>query len=117
MIVITTNNCFIIASDISRLVKYQHVQSIFMVALVDGKGNGAGIDFSNHTQDEIKKSGGLFHDYESLFDRLQELLNEANEIDDDFFSFFNRPEKALRDLRFELGPYIWSQSLRGEFTQ
>jgi hypothetical protein len=85
------------------------------MSLSANKDNCVAIDLSANIRDEIAKLGGIFHDYQALFDRLKKLMDEIDEFDDDLFTFFNRPEKALRDLRHELGPYIWSQALRGNF--
>ncbi|UJR11584.1 hypothetical protein I4U23_015764 [Adineta vaga] len=54
----------------------------------------------------------IFYDYNMLFSRLEQIINEFDNPDDDLFTIFNSHEKALRDLRNELGPYIWSQTLK-----
>ncbi len=115
IIVMNVYNDSIITADISRLCQYRQIQSIFVMSLSANKDNCVAIDLSANIRDEIAKLGGIFHDYQALFDRLKKLMDEIDEFDDDLFTFFNRPEKALRDLRHELGPYIWSQALRGNF--
>jgi hypothetical protein len=85
------------------------------MSLSANKENDVSIDLSTSTQEGIGKIGGIFHEYQPLFDRLIQLMNEVEEFDDDLFSFFNKPEKALSDLRHKLGPYIWSQAFRGNF--
>ncbi len=116
IVVMNVYNDSIITTDISRLCQYQQIQSIFIVTLITDKANGVDIDLSVNTRDEIAKIGGVFNDYQTLFDRLKQLMNEVDEFDDGLFTFFNRPEKALRDLRHELGSYIWSQALRGNIA-
>ncbi|CAF3722987.1 unnamed protein product [Rotaria sp. Silwood1] len=112
VIIMTIDHYSINTSDTSRLFLCRQIQSIFMVPMVDGKDNGIGIDLLDNIRVEIGKICEIFHDYQSLFNRFQHLMNEADQFDDDFFVFFNRSEK-LRNLHNELGPYIWSQSLRG----
>ncbi|UJR16869.1 hypothetical protein I4U23_003767 [Adineta vaga] len=99
-------------SQIAELCQYQQVQHIFIVSLTNEQHESIDTDLSVYTRNEINKIGGVFYDYKSLEIRLQQQINELNDSDDDLFTFVNQSEKALRNLREELGPYIWSQTYR-----
>jgi ABC-type transporter Mla subunit MlaD len=86
------------------------------VSLTSAKAKDVDRILSSNTRDEIGKINEVFHDSQSLLDRLQQLVNEVDENDDDFFTFFKQSEKAFRHISNELGSYIWSQSLRGTFA-
>lgn len=116
VIIITIHNLSINATDISRLCQHRQIQSIFIVSLIVDNNKRIGEDLSDNNRDEIDKISEVFHDYQSLFDRLQQLVDEVDEFDDNSFTFFHQPEKAFRHLSNELGSYIWSQSLRGKFA-
>jgi len=116
VIIITIDNLSITATDVSRLRQYRQIQSIFIVSLIVDNNKRIGGDLSDNTRDEIDKIAEVFHDYQSLLDRLQRLVNEVDKFDDNSFTFFYRSEKAFRHLSKELGSYIWSQSLRGKLA-
>ncbi len=116
VLIITIDNLSITTMEIARLCQHRQIQSVFIVSLTCAKDKDVDRILSSNTQDEIGKINEVFHDYQSLLDRLQQLVNEVDETDDDFFTFFNRSEKAFRHICDELGSYIWSQSLRGTFA-
>jgi hypothetical protein len=100
-------------NDVSRLLQYEQVQCIIIVTSADDKNSSTNIDLQNKIRIEMIKRCEVIHDYQSLINRFDHLLKEADQFDDDFFVFFNRTEKSMRNLRNELSTYIWSQSLRG----
>jgi methyl-accepting chemotaxis protein len=116
IIIIIIDNLSITTTDISRLCQYRLIQSIFTLSSIADRDKDINRDLSGNIRDEIGKISEVFHDYQSLFDRLQQLVNEIDEFDDNFFTFFYRSEKTFRHLSTELGSYIWSQSLRGKFA-
>jgi hypothetical protein len=116
VLIITIDNLSITATDISRLCQYRQIQSIFIVSLIVDNNKRIVEDLSDNTRDEIDKITEVFHDYQSLLDRLQRLVNEVDEFDDNSFTFFHRSEKAFRHLSNEIDSYIWSESLRRKFA-
>jgi hypothetical protein len=54
--------------------------------------------------------GDLFEEHHSMMIKLQQVIgNIEHQIDqqvEDMFNRFNRKEKALQDLRVELGPFL-----------
>jgi len=71
VIIITIEKLSITATDISRLRQYQQIQSIFIVSLIVDNNKRIGEDLSDNTRHEIDKIIEVFHDYQSLLDRLQ----------------------------------------------
>ncbi|CAF1373548.1 unnamed protein product [Adineta ricciae] len=99
-------------TQIAELCQYKQIQHIFIISRMNEQNASTDTDLSVYTRDEVNIIAGVFRDCESLGARLQQLISEVNESDDDLFTFVNQSEKALRNLRDELGPYIWSQTYR-----
>jgi hypothetical protein len=113
VLVINIDRNLIDFNDISRLLQYKQVQCILIVISADDTNSSTNIDLQNKIRTEMIKRCEVIHDYQSLLNRFDHLLKEADQFDDDFFVFFNRTEKSMRNLRNDLSTYIWSQSLRG----
>ena len=101
---------------ISQLNQYQHLQAIYI------------LQFSKNTDDLRDKihdgkasfeSGAKiiksFYESELLFTSLQELITETEKSlkDVGLFTTCESPEKALRDLKHELGSFVWTHTFRG----
>ncbi|CAF4348858.1 unnamed protein product [Rotaria sp. Silwood2] len=73
--------------------------------------NNNGSKCSNGTDTRLIKS---FHEWKSLSTNLQEHVIEVKNSlkDTGLFNICNSPEKALRDLRRELGSFVWTQTFR-----
>lgn len=104
-------------TDVSRLCSYRQVQSIFIVSSTVKEINS---DTENNSATNVRKDMekviGIFRNHRSMFIQLQNLISETEECDDGLFSAFNLREKALRDVRHELGAFVWSHSYRGEYN-
>ncbi len=101
-----------VTDDVFRLHRYQQVQSILIIYVSENNDNPK-IEFLNKTLKNAPKVVGVFHDHESMLVRLQQLLDNAKKSDDGLFSIFNSRGKVLRDVRNELGPFVWYQTYRG----
>lgn len=104
-------------SNISQFSKYHQVQSIFVFSPATRRtGGDSETDSLINVQKDGTKLFGIFHDHQSMFFQMQKLISEIEEPDDGLFSAFNRREKALKDVRQELGAFVWSHSYRGQST-
>jgi hypothetical protein len=100
----------IVATDTSRLNQYCQVQSIFIVSPTTTKEINS--DTENNSSTNVRKDTDkvieIFHNHQSMFVRLQQLISETEEFDDGLFNACNRREKALRVVRQELSAFVWS---------
>lgn len=93
-------------TDIIQLGQYPQIRSILVVSSTT--------DFSSNIGDNTKKTVEIFVNYQSMLIRLQQLMKEVEESDDDLFTIFRQRDKSLRDVRQELGPFVWSHSYKGQ---
>jgi len=100
------NEALIKLTDIIHLGQYPQIRSILVVS--------SNTDFSLNIGDNTKKTVEIFVNYKSMFIRLQQLMKEVEESDDDLFTIFRQRDKSLRDVRQELGPFVWSHSYKGQ---
>jgi hypothetical protein len=99
-------------NDITRLQQNQQIQSILII-YINENDNNLQIDSMNKALKNTSKVVGVFHNHESMLARLQQLLDTVKKSDDGLFSIFNSRGKSLRDIRNELGPFVWYQNYRG----
>ena len=105
----------IAATDVSRLYHYHQVQTIIIISpTIKQIDSDTENDLLTVVRKDTDKVIGIFRDHQSAYVRLQQLISETEEFDDGLFSTFNRREKALRDVRHELGAFVWSHSYRGQ---
>lgn len=114
LVVMDVCNTSTISGHISRLSRYRQIQTIFLMISAMDKDKDLDINLSDNTREEMDKIHEIFHDYQVLLERILKIIQEMNGTDDNMFTFSNRSEKALRNLDDERGPYIWSQSCKGE---
>jgi hypothetical protein len=93
-------------TDMIQLGQYPQIRSILVVSSTT--------DFSSNIGDNTKKTVEIFVNYQSMFIRFQQLMEEVEESDDDLFTIFRQRDKSLRDVRQELGPFVWSHSYKGQ---
>ena len=93
--------------NVTRFNKYYQIRSIFVVA------NEKIVGYDHVWVDQTKHVH-IFYDYQSLFEKLDHLMSDTQESDDSLFAIFNERERALRNVRQELGPFVWSQSYKGQ---
>ena len=112
IIILNKDNFSITTIELARLYQYRQIQSMFVVSTVVEHHRNINVDnlYSN-----TKKISEIFHEFQSLVDRLHELMNEVDQVDDDFFIFSSQPEKAFQNLCDEFGSYVWNQVCRGTF--
>jgi len=102
-------------NDFIQLCENQKIQSILLISpSVDKNDDNHATNFSRNVRDNTMKIMEIFSSCETMFIRLQELIKEISESDDDLFSTFHQREKSLRDVRQELGPFVWSHSYKGQ---
>ena len=101
-----------IVDDIFRLQQNQQIQSILVIYINENDKN-LQIHFVNDALKNVSKVIGVFHNHETMLIRFQQLLNTFKNSNDGLFSIFNSRCKSLRDVRNELGPFVWYQSNRG----
>jgi hypothetical protein len=82
-----------------ELNQYRQIKSILLVLSSINK-----IDLSKNI-----KNLEIFHSNEPMIIRLEELINEIKESDDNLF----QQQKSLRDVHQELGPFVWSHPYQG----
>jgi hypothetical protein len=104
---------------ISRLQQCRQIKAILIVTssnMLDVKQHHD--IFEMFADVDQKKTIAIFDEYELMFAQLQQLIHTANERCEvnDVFITLNRKQKALRDLRQELGPFLWTHTIRCEFT-
>ncbi len=92
----TDEESSIAAEDISQFDQYDQVQSTFILLPTN----------KNDIQGDTIKPTHVFHNYQSMFIKLQELIHEIQENNDTLFTLFNIREKAMRDVRRDLGPFF-----------
>jgi hypothetical protein len=109
------NKASTVITDVSRLSDYHQVQSILILSSTSKEiDSNTENDSLRKIQKDTNKLIGIFHDHQSIFCQMEHLISETEESDDGLFSAFNRREKALRDVRHELGAFVWSHSYRGQ---
>jgi hypothetical protein len=106
----------ITAADIRRLYEYRVVQSILVLSQTLKDSDNTSIQLSEKTKIDSTTIVEIFHDYPLLFSRLQFLLNITGNLDDDLFTAFNARERALQDVRQQLGAYVWNHTYIGKFV-
>ena len=95
---------------ILRLEQYRQIRAILTI-------NAEGEDklsFHLSANEEMSKTIETFGEYQSMFVRLEQLLHAAKDRFNihNLFITLNRNQKALRDLRQELGPFLWTHTFR-----
>lgn len=110
----------ILKNIIARLEQYRQIRSILIVK------SGNRINYAEEEEhkcklhigvdEEANKAIETFDEYQSMFVRLEQLLESAKERIDshNIFITFNCKQKALRDLRGELAPFLWTHTFRCE---
>ncbi|CAF3134554.1 unnamed protein product [Rotaria socialis] len=106
---------------VSQLDQYEQLQAIFIL-LPSGnensdqhkmnKNNGSGC--SSETRVKLIKS---FYEWKPLSTDLHQhiIAAKSNLKDVGLFSVCSSPETALRDLRRELGSFVWTHTFRGQY--
>lgn len=108
-----------IQAIVSQFDQYQQIQAIF---ILHSSINNDNLEYKLNDDNDNKcsyKSGiklvKNFRERESLVSSLQQVIIEIghNVKDGGLFNICNSPEKALRDLRQELGSFVWTHTFRG----
>jgi len=106
---------------ISQLDQYQQIQSIFILHSFDNEDN-VQYKINNNNESKCSYGSGIkliqsFCEWKPLFTSLRKLIIETeNSLKDvGLFTMCNSPEKALRDLRRELGSFVWTHTFRGSY--
>jgi hypothetical protein len=99
-------------SLLTTLDQCQQIQAIFIRL---SSTNGDDTHLNMHSNLSAKKPISRFCDSEALLRHLQQLIAEMEDVlkDDGLFTMHNTPEKALQDLRRELGSFVWTHTFRG----
>jgi hypothetical protein len=94
---------------IEQLNQYQQIQAIFVL---NRSSNINKVSCETHS-----KNIENFTEDEPLLNKIRQLITDTknNLKDAGLFSMCNSPEKALRDLRKELGSFVWTHTFRGKF--
>jgi hypothetical protein len=98
---------------ISQLDQYQQIQAIFILHSSENE-DDVQYKINNKNESGVKLIKH-FCEWEPLFTSLRQLIidTENSLKDAGLFSMCNSPEKALRDLRRELGSFVWTHTFRG----
>ncbi len=109
-----------IQTMISQLGQYQQIQAIFVLHCSNNTDDvsyethfkNAGNTCSHESKIKLIQSSS---EGEPLLSKVQQLIIDTknNLKDAGLFSMCNSPEKALRDLRQELGSFVWTHTFRG----
>lgn len=107
-----------IETMISQLDQCEQLKTIFILY----SSNNDDVQYKMHNNNGSKCSSGTstkliksFYEWESLSTSLQQHIIEAKNglKDAGLFNMCSSPENALRDLRRELGSFVWTQTFRG----
>jgi hypothetical protein len=107
---------------ISQIDRYEQIQAIF---ILHSSANDDDSQYKIHDNNDGKCSYGSriklikrFCEWKPLFTSLRQLIidTENSFKDTGLFTMCNSPEKALRDLRRELGSFVWTHTFRGSYT-
>jgi hypothetical protein len=109
-----------IQTMISQLDQYQQIQAIFVLHRSNNTDDvscethykNAGNTCSHESKIKLIQNSS---EGEPLLTSVQQLIisTKKNLKDTGLFSMCNSPEKALRDLRQELGSFVWTHTFRG----
>lgn len=92
----------------------EQAHAILIIDLNNDK-NQLNIHKNNHHH---LKMGDIFEEHHSMMIKVQQVIgNIEHQIDqqvEDMFNRFNWKEKALQDLRVELGPFLWCQIFKSK---
>ena len=105
-IIVVLITCRVPTADFSELSNCKQVQSVLIVT-PDKTDN-------NNIPDNNIKQTYVFSDCQFMFVKLQKMVDEDLQIsNEDGLTIINQREKALRDVRQDLGPFVWSHSYIG----
>jgi hypothetical protein len=91
---------------LSAFNKYSQVQSIFIICPVS--------NINDNATSETIKPVHIFNNYDAMFIEFQQSLNkDPNESTSFTLNMFHPNGKSLRDVRQNLGPFVWSHSYIG----
>ena len=102
------------AADISRFYEYEIVQKILVLSQTLEHSDKNSTGRSQNIKTDPDTTIEIFRESPSLFTRLLYLLNTNDNSDNDLFTAFNVQERALQDVRRQLGVYVWSQIYIGK---
>ena len=106
----------ILKNIIARLEQYRQIRAILIIKSSNMINAEEEDKFKLHVgvNEETNKIIEIFGEYQSMFVRLEQLLHAAKERFDihNIFITLNCNQKALRDLRQELGPFLWTHTFR-----
>jgi hypothetical protein len=111
-------DCMTLKNIISRLQQCRQIKAILIVTSSNMLNAKQRRDiFEIFTNVDLKKTIEIFDEYQPMFAQLQQLIHTANERCEvnDVFITLSRKQKSLRDLRQELGPFLWIHTFRCEF--
>lgn len=103
---------------ITRLQQYRQIRVILIITsnpvIIQAIEEDDKFRCHMNANDEANKMIEIFGEYSSMFVRLEQLLHAAKDQFDshNIFITLNRNQKALRDLRQELGPFLWTHTFR-----
>lgn len=109
-----------IPGTISQLASYPQLQAIFLLCSpLNEVQNDYDSDVKQAKQPPYENANKLvksFRERESMVKDLQKLIltEKENLKDHGLFNICNMPEKALKDLRKELGSFVWTHTFRSK---
>jgi hypothetical protein len=101
--------------DVDQISRYQQVQSILIIHQNNKTNSNEKRSFFADAKDNVEKLFGIYSDYQSASDDVQNLLAEAEQLDDGSLTTFNKGEKSLKDVRQDFIEFFSTHSYRGEF--
>lgn len=104
IIVLVSYSIDVIHQMIERLRRYRLVQSIYIVT-----SDGNIIEWFASTRNNIQ----VFENKSTMLDQLECFLNDIHKVNFEggLFTTFNQKERALKDIRDQLGTFLWNDVL------
>ncbi|CAF3704779.1 unnamed protein product [Rotaria socialis] len=106
------NEVSMLTNDLCRIREYSQIHSILVVShmnIADGKDMTKMLKNSSNGFGQVLE---VFSDCQSMSVRLQQLIDILQEVDDEVHKPFNQRVQSLRDVRQQLGGFIWSCSFK-----
>ena len=104
MIIMVTNE--ITALHVNEFNRYPQVQSIFIISPTSS--------INDDVAREISRRINVFNNYETMFMKFQQLMsNDQSSSTNITLKTFHPNGRSLRDVRQDLGPFVWSHSYTG----
>jgi hypothetical protein len=102
----------IATTDLYRLRNYQQIHSILIVSHTFTTHGSSPTKILTDDEKDLSQILEVFSGYQSMLIRLQQLIDNIQELDNELFTPFNQRIHALRDVRQQLGGFVWSCSFK-----